>query len=296
MSFADLKKQSKLGTLNDKLMNQLDKLNEKSSGEDDRIWKPTRDKTGNGYAVIRFLPQCQGEEEPFIKIYSHGFQGPGGWYIENSLTTFNQADPVAEYNRELWNTGTDANKDIVRKQKRKLNYYSNIFVISDPAKPENEGKVFLFRYGKKIFDKINSAIKPEFADETPVNVFDFWEGANFKLKIKTVDRYPNYDSSTFDSPSALFDDDSKLEKIWKSQFSLAELVEPSKFKTYEELKKRLDMVLGKKGSSSRQIEEGHDEEEELVTVASSNPAGRFESESSDESDDSLDYFKSLLDD
>ena len=221
MSFANLKKQSSLGSLTQKLVKEVEKMNSNSSGGDDRLWKPEMDKTGNGYAVIRFLPAPDGEDLPWVKMYSHGFQGPGGWYIENSLTTIGQKDPVSEYNRTLWNSGNDKDKEIVRKQKRKLSYYANIYVVKDPANPANDGNVFLFKFGKKIFDKIMAAMQPEFEDETPINPFDFWQGANFKLKIRKVDGYWNYDKSEFDSPSALLDDDDALEALWKTQHSLA---------------------------------------------------------------------------
>jgi hypothetical protein len=248
MSFANLKKQSSLGSLTQKLVKEVEKMNSNSSGGDDRLWKPEMDKTGNGYAVIRFLPAPDGEDLPWVKMYSHGFQGTGGWYIENSLTTIGQKDPVSEYNRTLWNSGNDKDKEIVRKQKRKLSYYANIYVVKDPANPANDGNVFLFKFGKKIFDKIMAAMQPEFEDETPINPFDFWQGANFKLKIRKVDGYWNYDKSEFDSPSALLDDDDALEALWKTQHSLAAMTAADQFKTYEQLQTRLDYVLGRKGT------------------------------------------------
>jgi len=220
-----------------------------SGGDDDRLWKPELDKTGNGFAVVRFLPAPEGEELPWAKMYSHAFQGPGGWYIENSLTTVGQKDPVSEHNRELWNTGSDKDKETVRKQKRKLNYYSNIYVVKDPVNPQNEGKVFLFKYGKKIFDKVMAAMQPEFEDETPINPFDFWQGANFKLKIRKVDGYWNYDKSEFETSAPLLSDDDALEALWKKQYSLTELVSISQFKSYDDLDKRLKYVLGTKGTS-----------------------------------------------
>jgi len=259
MSFADLKKQSKLGSLTAKLVKEVEKMNTTSGSSDDRLWKLDVDKSGNGYAVIRFLPAPNGEDLPFVKLYSHAFQGPGGWYIENSLTTLGQKDPLSELNSELWNNGTDAGKEVARKQKRKLTYISNVYVVKDPANPENEGKIFLFKYGKKIFDKIMEAMQPEYEDETPINAFDFWQGANFKLKAKSVAGYRNYDSSEFASVGALLDDDDAMEAIWKKQYSLAEFVAPDQFKTYEELKRRLDSVLGAK--SVRLDEEVEDEEE-----------------------------------
>ena len=217
---------------------------EKKSYVDERLWKPELDKSGNGYAVLRFLPAVQGEDLPWAKVWNHAFQGPTGqWYIENSLTTLNQKDPVSEHNTQLWNTGLESDKEIARKQKRKLQYFSNIYVVSDTKHPENEGKVFLFRYGKKIFDKITAAMSPEFEDEKAINPFDFWEGANFKLKIRKVDGYWNYDKSEFEDTSKLFEDDSEADKVWQSQYSLAEYTAPSNFKSYDELKTRLDAVL-----------------------------------------------------
>ena len=256
MSFSDLKKQSKLGNLTAKLVKEVEKMNTSSGSSDDRVWKLDVDKSGNGYAVIRFLPAPNGEDLPFVKLYSHAFQGPGGWYIENSLTTLGQKDPVSELNSELWNNGTDAGKELARKQKRKLTYVSNIYVVKDPANPANEGKVFLFKYGKKIFDKLTAAMQPEFEDEEAIDPFDFWQGANFKLKAKNVAGYRNYDSSEFAKAGALLDDDDAMEAIWKKQYSLAELVSADQFKSYDELKKRLDYVLGVKGgNNSRRVDE-----------------------------------------
>ena len=217
---------------------------EKKSYQDDRLWKPTMDKTGNGYAVIRFLPAVEGEDMPWAKVWNHAFQGPTGqWYIENSLTTLGQNDPVSEMNSAYWNSGVESDKEIARRQKRKLQYFANIYVVQDPANPQNEGKVMLYRFGKKIFDKCMEAMQPAFQDESPVNPFDFWEGANFKLKLRKVDGYWNYDKSEFEAPSALFDDDDKLEETWKTQYPLSEFTSASNFKSYDELKKRLDMVL-----------------------------------------------------
>ena len=260
MSFANLKKQSKLGSLTEKLVKEVEKMNNSESSSDDRFWKLTVDKANNGYAVIRFLPAPDGEDIPFVKVYSHAFQGPGGWLIDQCLTTVNQKCPVCEHNSGLWNNGTDAGKEVARKQKRKLTYVSNVYVVKDPANPENEGKVFLFKYGKKIFDKIMEAMQPEYEDDTPINAFDFWQGANFKLKAKSVAGYRNYDSSEFASVGALLDDDDAMEAIWKKQYSLAEFVAPDQFKTYDELKKRLDSVLGAK--SSVRLDEEVDNEEE----------------------------------
>jgi len=313
MSFADLKKQSKLGSLTAKLVKEVEKMNTNSSG-DERLWKLDVDKSGNGYAVIRFLPAPNGEDLPFVKLYSHAFQGSGGWYIENSLTTLGQKDPVSEYNTTLWNNGTDAGKELARKQKRKLTYVSNIYVVKDPANPENEGKVFLYKYGKKIFDKITTAMQPEFEDEEAIDPFDFWQGANFKLKAKNVAGYRNYDSSEFAAVSALLDDDEAMEGIWKKQYSLEEFVAPDQFKSYDDLKKRLDYVLGNKGTPKFQDQETIEEEEEFRAQnrGDSNPVpqsmkneldslseGRdfnspdITSSSSEDEDDALSYFAKL---
>jgi len=305
MAFADLKKQSKLGSLTEKLVKEVEKMNTSGSTGDDRVWKLDCDKSGNGYAVIRFLPAPDGEDIPFVKVYSHAFQGPGGWLIDNCLTSINQKCPVCEHNSGLWNNGTDVGKEVARKQKRKLTYVSNIYVVKDPANPENEGKVFLFKYGKKIFDKITEAMQPEFEDEQAIDPFDFWTGANFKLKAKNVAGYRNYDSSEFASAGALLNDDDALEAIWKKQYSLAEFMSPSEFKTYEELKKRLDSVLGK--ASKRMDEEVEDEEEytrgstrelteDLREELSSLKPTRRAAVEEDEDDDALSYFAKLAED
>ena len=308
MSFSDLKKQSKLGNLTAKLVKEVEKMNNAGGGSsDDRLWKLECDKSGNGYAVIRFLPAPNGEDLPFVKLYSHAFQGPGGWYIENSLTTLGQKDPVSELNSELWNNGTDAGKELARKQKRKLTYISNIYVVKDPANPSNEGKVFLFKYGKKIFDKLTAAMQPEFEDEEAIDPFDFWQGANFKLKAKNVAGYRNYDSSEFASVGALLDDDDAMEAIWKKQYSLTEFVAPDQFKTYEELKKRLDSVLGAK---SVRLDEEVDNEEEYSRGSARDLDDGLRSElnnlqptrraaapvEEDEDDDALSYFAKLAED
>ena len=293
MSFKDLKKQSKLGSLTAKLVKEVEKMNNNGASGDERTWKLDVDKSGNGYAVIRFLPAPEGEDLPFVKLYSHAFQGPGGWYIENSLTSLGQKDPVSEYNTQLWNNGTDAGKETARKQKRKLTYMSNIYVVKDPANPENEGKVFLFKYGKKIFDKLTAAMQPEFEDEEAIDPFDFWQGANFKLKAKNVAGYRNYDSSEFAAVSPLLDDDDALEALWKKQFSLAEIVAPEQFKTYEELKKRLEYVLGSKrpAQDPEVFDEDDDrgEAEELVNAAVSTTPSSV----NEDDDDALSYFAKL---
>mgnify|MGYP006258214051 FL=1 len=302
MSFASLKKQSNLGSLTAKLVKEVEKVNNSSGGGDERLWKPELDKSGNGFAVIRFLPAPDKEEIPWAKLYTHAFQGPGGWYIENSLTTVGGKDPVSDYNRELWNSGNESDKDVVRKQKRKLSYYSNIYVVKDPTNPANEGKVFLFKYGKKIFDKIMEAMQPEFEDESPINPFDFWQGANFKLKIVKKDGFWNYDKSEFDSVAPLLDDDDALEAIWKKEYSLAAVTAADQFKSYEDLERRLKYVLGKKPAQSRFIpdEELEDESEgynsrsvaeETVNRAVSTPTPSTTVDKDE--DDALSYFQKL---
>lgn len=250
LDFSALKKQR--GSF-DNLMKEVEKIAQPATGgddkKDDRFWSLEVDKAGNGYAVIRFLPPSQGEELPWVRIWNHGFQGPTGkWYIENSLTTLGKQDPVSELNTELWNTGTEANKEIVRKQKRRLTYIANVLIVKDPAHPENEGKVMLYKFGKKIFDKIKDVMQPQFEDEDPINPFDFWKGANFKLKARNVEGYRNYDKSEFETSTPLSQEDDKLEHIWKKQHSLNEFLDPKNFKTYEELKVKLEQVLNTSGA------------------------------------------------
>ena len=307
MGFSDLKKQSSLGNLTSKLVKEVEKMENKGGGADERIWKPEMDKTGNGYAVIRFLPAPDGEDLPWVKLFSHAFQGPGGWYIENSLTTIGGKDPIGELNRELWNTGNESDKDTVRKQKRKLSFYANIYVVQDKANPQNEGKVFLYKFGKKIFDKIMEAMQPEFEDETPINPFDFWQGANFKLKLKKVAGYWNYDSSEFDRVSPLLDDDDAMEAIWKKQYSLTALTAADQFKSYDELKKRLDMVLGSKSQARQEAQETEydnyaateqsavSEEQVMQKLEDSYQASKNvePTSSTDDDDDPLSYFSKL---
>ena len=296
MSFKDLKKQSSLGSLTQKLVREVEKMNN-TGGADERLWKPELDKTGNGYAVIRFLPAPNNEDIPWVKLYKHAFQGPGGWYIENSLTTLGQKDPVSEYNTTLWNNGTDAGKETARKQKRKLEYYANIYVVKDPTNPENEGGVFLYRFGKKIFDKIMAAMQPEFEDEEAINPFDFWQGADFKIKIKKVAGFWNYDSSEFAAPAPLLDDDEALEAVWKKEYSLQELVSNDKFKSYDDLKSRLDYVLGAKRSAPVVEEEDttrggfEDLSEGRATVRT--PVGAAVGTADADEDDALSYFQKL---
>ena len=287
MSLETLRKSNSL----DKLLNAVKEDSapqEKKSYVDERLWKPELDKSGNGYAVIRFLPSVEGEDMPWAKVWNHAFQGPTGqWYIENSLTTVGQKDPVSEHNTKLWNTGLESDKETARKQKRKLQYFSNIYVVSDSKHPENEGKVFLYRYGKKIFDKLMAAMQPEFEDESPINPFDFWEGANFKLKIRKVDGYWNYDKSEFETPSAL-GDDSVIESVWKKQYSLKEFTAPTNFKSYEELKTRLDAVLSGTVSVGN-VTDTMDDEPIVSPKVDTKPV---ESKQDDE-DDTMDYFQKL---
>jgi len=296
MSFKDLKKQSSLGSLTQKLVKEVEKMNTTSGGADERLWKPEVDKTGNGYAVIRFLPAPQGEDIPWVKMYSHAFQGPGGWYIENSLTTTGGKDPVSEYNRELWNSGNESDKDVVRRQKRKLSYYANIYVVKDPTNPQNEGGVFLYKFGKKIFDKVMEAMQPEFEDETPINPFDFWQGANFKLKIVKKDGYWNYDKSEFDAVSPLLEDDDALEALWTKQYSLAAVSATDQFKSYDDLKKRLDYVLGHKKPARRVDEEVFEEDNNRSfqpNFERKEPVAAPVASASSEEDDALSYFQKL---
>ena len=245
-TFAQLKKsrQSQL----DKLTEEINKLNSKATpqkDDSDLYWKPTVDKAGNGMAVLRFLPAPPGEDLPFVRVFSHAFQGPtGSWYINNSLTTIGQKDPVGDLNAKLWNSGSEADKEIARKQKRTLKYYANVYIEKDSANPENEGKVKVFTFGKKIFDKLNEAMNPQFEDEQPMNPFDLWTGAAFKLKIRQVDGYRNYDKSEFDSPKPLFDDEDEMEVVWRKCHSLQQFVDPKNFKSYDELKNQLNRVLG----------------------------------------------------
>lgn len=290
----------------DSLMKAVESIanpsNEKR-GDDDRFWKPTVDKAGNGQAVLRFLPAPAGEELPWVRMYDHGFQGPTGkWYIENSLTTINKPDPLGELNSELWNSGIEANKEIARKQKRRLSYISNVLVIRDPANPENEGKVFLYKYGKKIFDKIKDVMQPTFEDEAPVNPFDLWEGANFKLRIRQVDGYRNYDKSEFDGATPLDENEDRLEQVWKSTHSLAAFLDPSNFKTYDELKAKLNAVLsgGARLATAEKVNPLDAEDELFVeTKMKSTPATRAVDDTppwNEDSDDTMSYFSSLADD
>ena len=303
MGFKDLKSAS--GSNYQSLASEMDKMAKKSeSYKDDRMWKADTDKTGNGYAEIRFLPAPDGEDLPWARVWNHGFRGPGGWYIENSLTTIGLKDPVSEMNSQLWASGSDDDKKIARDRKRKLSYISNILVVSDPKNPQNEGKVFLFRYGKKIFEKIQEAMNPQFQDEKPTNPFDFWNGATFKLKIRQVEGYTNYDRSEFAAPSAVLGgDDAALEKLWKKEFSLKEFTDPKSFKTYEELKTRLRDVLGDniRASTSENAYKGgaekasFDDEDVAPVVKKAAPQSKkpVKESTDDDTEDALSYFEKL---
>lgn len=286
-SFSQLKSSRKSSL--EKLTGELTKMqsgSQQSNGPDERFWTPTVDKMGNGVAVIRFLPAPKDEDVPFVRIFSHGFKGPtGSWYIENSRTTIGESDPVSDLNTKLWNSGIESDKDLARDQKRKLHFISNILVVKDPANPENEGKVFLYKYGKKIFDKLNDLMNPAFDDEEPVNPFDFWEGANFRLKIRQVDGYRNYDKSDFDTSSSVSDDDNELENIWNLQYSLQEFVDPKNFKSYEELQNKLDRVLGNESVVVKPKKVVQELEEESPP--------EMKSVSTDSDDDLDELFKSL---
>lgn len=305
-SLADLRK-SRGGF--DSLMKEVEKIanpqSESNNRNDDRFWQPEVDKAGNGYAVIRFLAPPKGEELPWVRVWNHGFQGPTGkWYIENSLTTIGKTDPVSEFNTELWNSGSEANKEVARKQKRKLTYYTNILIVQDSKHPENEGKVFLFKFGKKIFDKIKDVAEPQFEDEKPLNPFDFWEGANFKLKIRNVEGYRNYDKSEFDSPNPISEDDSIIENIWNKQHSLTTFLDPKNFKSYEDLKKKLDMVLSGGTTAIKKAEEvtlGEDANYVQPATSAARPAAAPKAAPKkevdfDDDDESLSYFSKLASD
>jgi hypothetical protein len=282
----------------DKLTKALEsKLNPEESTSkdkyaDDRIWKPELDKTGSGYAVIRFLPASEKEDMPWVRVWSHAFQDNGGWYLENSLTTLNQKDPVSEENTRLWNTGVESDKEIARKRKRKLSYYSNILVVSDPKHPENEGKVFIFKYGKKIFDKIAERMSPAFEDEQPVNPFDFWKCANFKMKIRKVDGYWNYDKSEFEPVKAIAESDENIKAIWSKQYALTPFLSLSNFKSYDELKEKLNRVIT--GTRNTATVESADLPS-AKTNGSVKSNGKTTPAASDD-DDTLSYFSKLADD
>ena len=305
VDFASLKKNRSSAL--EALTKELNKASTttQSNSKDDRFWAPEVDKAGNGSAIIRFLPAPEGEDVPFVRIWDHGFQGPGGWYIEKSLTTIGKNDPVAEFNSTLWNVSTDDNSPTrkqARDQKRRLSFVSNIYVVKDPANPANDGKVFLYKYGKKIFDKLNDLMNPQFDDEKPVNPFDLWEGANFRLRIRKFEGYRNYDKSEFEKPSALSDDDSVLEAVYSKEYSLQGFLQPSEFKTYDELKARLHKVLGLDGGATKPNTRAEDddiwkEEAPKFKAKEATPARvAVPASDDDEDDDGLDFFKKLAED
>ena len=293
MDFETLKSSSsnfdKLTKALESNLNPEDQTN-KNKYQDDRFWKPELDKTGNGYAVIRFLPAVEGEELPWQRVWSHAFQDKGGWYIENSLTTLNQKDPVSEENTRLWNTGVDSDKEIARKRKRKLSYYANILIVSDPKHPENEGQVKLFKFGKKIFDKITEAMQPAFEDEAAINPFDFWKGANFKLKIRKVDGYWNYDKSEFETPTVVANDDNAIKEIWAKQYALKPFLAPDNFKTYDELKEKLNRVL----AGTRNVETV--DKTSLPPKSNGKAKSMNDSVDASDDDDTMSYFSKLAED
>jgi len=294
----------------DKLNSQLQSMNSSRPGGDDGYWKLEVDKVGNGYAVLRFLPAPPGEDMPFVRVWDHGFQGPGGWYIENSLTTIGEDDPVSEYNGKLWNSGVESDKDIARKQKRRLGFHANVYVVKDPANPQNEGKVFKYKFGKKIFDKLNDMMNPQFEDEEAVNPFDFWEGADFKLKARNVEGYRNYDKSEFSpiapisKPDGSEMSDEEMEAIWNSQNSLQSIVDPKNFKSYNELKAKLYKVLALDGGNHAPTNTAEDDEPEMdftPRFKESAPSAMDETpspalSSTDDDDDDMSFFKGLTDD
>ena len=294
MDFESLKKSSSnFDAITKALETKMTPENQQSNNkyQDDRLWKPELDKTGNGYAVLRFLPASNGEEMPWQRVWTHAFQDKGGWFIENSLTTLNQKDPVSEENTRLWNTGIDSDKDIARKRKRKLSYYANVYVVSDPKHPENEGQVRLYKFGKKIFDKITEAMQPAFEDEQAINPFDFWKGANFKLKIRKVDGYWNYDKSEFEGVTPLKESDDEIKAIWEKQYPLKPFVDPSNFKTYDELKEKLNRVIT--GTQSTATVDSVDLPPQTTTAVEMPKVS--ESTPASEDDDTLSYFSKLAD-
>lgn len=301
-TFASLKSNSASSL--DRLTKQIQKLNITKSYEDDRFWQPEADKSGNGYAIIRFLPISQedsvneaagdpGAGYPWVRMWKHGFQGPGGWYIENSLTTIGQTDPVSEMNTKLWNSGDPKDREIVGKRKRKLTYISNIRVIKDAAHPEKEGQTFLYRYGKKIFDKIDAKMDPEFADDVAVDPFNLWLGCNFKLKLRMVEGYRNYDMSEFDVPSPVAASEEKIETIWKSEYPLMPFIATDKFKSYDELKSRLDQVLGTGIFSDNSWERQEQSKNVAEPKVGKTTAPKKEASSEVSGSDDLDFFRKL---
>lgn len=302
MSFANLKTNrtdvSKLASAAQQMSGTKQTTNKY---EDTRFWKPTVDESGNGYAVIRFLPAAEGQELPWVRYFDHFFKGPTGqWYVEKSLTTLGNNDPVSEHNSRLWNTGLDEDKETARRQKRRLHYVANIMVLNDPSNPANEGKVFLYDFGKKIFDKVMDKMQPEFPGEDPINPFDFWTGADFALKIRNVAGYRNYDKSEFKATTPLLEsDETKLEATYNQLHDTTEFGAESSFKSYDELKSRLEVVLGQstgqgstvKNDSLSQTAEVRSSKETEPKVLASAPEPTIAA--SDDGDDTLSYFAKL---
>ena len=304
MSFENLKKQSRLGSLTAKLVKEVEKTNSGSGSVDERFWKPEMDKGGTGYAVIRFLPAIDPDALPWVKVYDHGFQGPTGkWYIENCRSTLGEPDPVVEYCNTLWN-GSEDDKNLARKLKRRLSYYANVLVIKDPGNPDNEGKVFIFKFGKKLFDKIKGKLQPDFEDESPVDVFNPWEGANFRLRIRKVEGWSNTDKSEFESPSPIADDDEEILNILNQRHDLKFLTDPSRFKSYDELKAKFEMVMngqpsaGMKKAADMLLDDEEQEQElpkpRVKEVAEPKLTQKPKAPFEDEDDEDLSFFKNLI--
>ena len=299
-SFASLKKNR--GSLKDKILEETDKLASGGHSEDSRLWKPTADSAGNGTAVIRFLAPPEGEDVPFVRLFEHGFKGPGGWLFANCPTSIENDCPVCNYNTSMWDTEDKTKQQWVRdNSKRKLSYYANILVVKDPAHPENDGKVFLFKFGQKIFEKIKFAMKPEFDDQDPMNPFDMWEGANFRLRMRNEKKgkseFRSYDDSVFDSVSAISDDDDEIKAVWDQAYSLQEFVDPSQFQSFDELQAQVVRVfkLDTDVSTGLKIDEDEHQEEEPVAAKEAAPK-QSPAVSDDDDDDDLKSFAALMED
>ncbi len=269
---------------------------QENSNRDENLWKPTVDKAGNGYAVVRFLPSDQ--EVPWVRYWDHGFKGPTGkWYIERSLTSIGQQDPLGEHNAKLWNSGNEEDRETVRKQKRRLHYVVNIMVLSDPSAPQNEGKVFKYQFGKKIFDKIQDLMQPQFPGEVPVDPFDLWEGADFQLKIRQVEGYRNYDRSEFKAPSPLLGgDEVQLQATMNQLHKIDSYIDPAEYKSYDQLQTKLLEVLGETAPRTVKQEVAMDTVDDVPFAASSTPApapATAEVAGDEGDDDAMSYFQKL---